>query len=287
MFILHMMINVLLEEKKYTGIMVEILLYLYYPLTLENATASGDTSEYNNKNYAKVGSNIILNPDTPQAGHSFDKWEVFPTSVTVGKDNKFTMPNKAITVAAQYKDIASPVISDIENGTKEIELDDTVIAVNAWEQTVLRLQDTATKTSIKLKWNAVPEADGYVIYWNKCGAKNGFKQVKVIGSGKTLSWIHKNRKKNTRNKYYVKAYKVIYGKKSFIKTSNKIHLVTKGGKYTNVKKLKSKVSGVTLNQGKAKKLKITQIYAEKNKKIVKHMRALTYTTSDKKVATVT
>ena len=68
-----MMINVLLEEKKYTGIMVEILLYLYYPLTLENATASGDTSEYNSKNYAKVGSNIILNPDTPQAGHSFDK----------------------------------------------------------------------------------------------------------------------------------------------------------------------------------------------------------------------
>ena len=107
----------------------------------------------------------------------FDKWEVFPTSVTVGKDNKFTMPNKAITVAAQYKDIASPVISDIENGTKEIELDDTVIAVNAWEQTVLRLQDTATKTSIKLKWNAVPEADGYVIYWNKCGAKNGFNQI--------------------------------------------------------------------------------------------------------------
>lgn len=174
-----------------------------------------------------------------------------------------------------------------ENGTKEIKLEDTVIAVNAWDKTVLCLEATASKTSTKLKWNAVPEADGYVIYWNKCGAKNGFKQVKVIESGKPLIWTHKNLKKNTRNKYYVKAYKVIDGKKSFIKTSNKIHLVTKGGKYTNVKKVKSKVSSVTLNKGQTKKLKITQIYVEKNKTLVKHMRPLTYTTSDKTVATVT
>ena len=174
-----------------------------------------------------------------------------------------------------------------EKGTNEIKLDDTIIAVNAWGQTVLRLQATASQTSVKLKWNAVPEADGYVIYWNKCGSKKAFKQVKEIKSGKTLTWTHKNLKKGSWNKYYVKAYKVIDGKKSFIKTSNKIHLVTKGGKYTNVKKLKSKVSSVTLNQGKTKALKITQVYAEKNKNIVKHMRTLTYTTSDKTVATVT
>ena len=174
-----------------------------------------------------------------------------------------------------------------EKGTKEIKLEDTVVAANVWTQTVLRLQAAASKTSIKLKWNAVPEADGYVIYWNKCGAKNGFKQVKVIESGKILTWTHKNLKKNTWNKYYVKAYKLVDGKKTFIKTSNRIHLTTKGGKYTNVKKLKSGVSSVTLNIGKTKALKITQIYVEKNKKIVKHMRPLTYTTSDKKVATVT
>ena len=64
-----------------------------------------------------------------------------------------------------------------EKGTNEIKLDDTIIAVNAWGQTVLRLQATAFQTSVKLKWNAVPEADGYVIYWNKCGAKNGFNQI--------------------------------------------------------------------------------------------------------------
>ena len=174
-----------------------------------------------------------------------------------------------------------------EKGTNEIKLDDTIIAVNAWGQTVLRLQATASQTSVKLKWNAVPEADGYVIYWNKCGSKKAFKQVKEIKSGKTLTWTHKNLKKGSWNKYYVKAYKVIDGKKSFIKTSNKIHLVTKGGKYTNVKKLKASISSVTLKKGKTKALKIKQTYAEKNKKPTLHMRPLTYTTSDKTVATVT
>ena len=174
-----------------------------------------------------------------------------------------------------------------EKGTNEIKLDDTIIAVNAWGQTVLRLQATAFQTSVKLKWNAVPEADGYVIFWNKCGSKKAFKQVKEIKSGKTLTWTHKKLKKSSWNRYIVRAYKVINGKKSFIKTSNQIHLVTKGGKYTNVKKLKANVSSVTLKNGKTKALKITQTYVEKNKKTTPHMSPLTYTTSDKKVATVT
>ena len=126
-----------------------------------------------------------------------------------------------------------------------------------------------------------------MIYWSKCGSKNSFKQIKVIESGKTLTWTHKNLKKGSWNRYYVKAYKVIDGKKSFIKTSNKIHLTTKGGKYTNVKKLKASISSITLKKGKTKTLKIKQTYAEKNKKPTLHMRPLTYTTSDKTVATVT
>ena len=161
------------------------------------------------------------------------------------------------------------------------------VRVNAWDKTVLRSQATASKTSIKMKWNAVPEADGYVIYWNRCGAKNAFKQIKVIKSGKTLTWTHKGLKKGSLNKYYVKAYKMVGNKKQFIKTSNRIHLVTEGGKYTNVKKLQSSVSSITLKKGKTKALKITQTYVEKNKKPVTHMKKLAYTTSNKKVATVT
>ncbi|MGN0462684.1 MAG: hypothetical protein ACI4HZ_09610 [Ruminococcus sp.] len=89
---------------------------LYYPLTLVKATATENTSVYNTKTYGKAGSEITLTPDTPPTGYAFDKWEASPASVTIGNDNKFTMPNKAITVAAQYKDIAAPVISGVEDG---------------------------------------------------------------------------------------------------------------------------------------------------------------------------
>ena len=161
------------------------------------------------------------------------------------------------------------------------------VKVNAWDKTVLRPQASASKTSIKIKWNAVPEADGYVIYWNPCGAKTASKQIKVIKSGKTLTWTHKGLKKGSLNKYYVKAYKMIGNKKQFIKTSKQIHLATEGGKYTNVKKLQSSISSVTLKKGKTKALTVTSIYAERNKKPVTHMRTIAYTTSNKKVASVT
>ena len=161
------------------------------------------------------------------------------------------------------------------------------VRVNAWDKTILRPQASASKTSIKMKWNAVPEADGYVIYWNRCGSKSAFKQIKVIKSGKTLTWTHKGLKKGSLNKYYVKAYKTVGNKKQFIKTSKQIHFAVEGGKYTNVKKLQSSVSSITLKKGKTKALKITQTYVEKNKKPVTHMKKLAYTTSNKKVATVT
>lgn len=204
------------------------------------------------------------------------------TSVTKNADGTLT-----VTYAfPEIPDTIDPVISGIENNKTYCD-DVEFTNKNAWGQTVLRIQATASKASIKLKWNEVPEADGYVIYWSKCGFKSSFKQVKVIGSGKNLTWTHKSLKKGSWNRYYVKAYKVIDGKKSYIKASNKIHLTTKGGKYTNVKKLKASISSLTLKKGKTKALKIKQTYAEKNKKPTLHMRPLIYTTSDKTVATVT
>ena len=197
------------------------------------------------------------------------------TVVTLKSDYVATLPSGRHTIG---------IVSESGTATTAFTVN---IKVNAWEKTILRLQAAASQTSIKMKWNAVPEADGYVIYWNKCGAKHAFKPIKVIKSGRTLTWTHSKRKKNSWNRYYVKAYKVINGKKYFIKSSNRIHLVTKGGKYTNVKKLKSSASSVILKKGKTKVLRITQTYAERNKKPVKHMRPLIYTTSNKKVATVT
>ena len=83
---------------------------LYYPLSLVNATASGDTSEYNSKNYGRAESDITLTPDTPPTGYRFDSWEVSDTAVTIGENNKFTMPKAALTVTAQWKEVIPPEI---------------------------------------------------------------------------------------------------------------------------------------------------------------------------------
>ncbi len=99
---------------------------LYYPLTIVDATASGDTSEYNSKKYGKAGSEITLTPDTPPTGYSLDKWIVLPSSVTVDANNSFTMPSTPLEITAQWKDIENPVITGPENGTNEIKHDDTV-----------------------------------------------------------------------------------------------------------------------------------------------------------------
>ena len=84
---------------------------IYYPLILVNATATGDISEYNNKTYGKAGSTITLTPDNPPAGQKFTQWDVSQDTVTVGTDNKFTMPSAAVTVTAKWGAISYPLIS--------------------------------------------------------------------------------------------------------------------------------------------------------------------------------
>ena len=89
---------------------------LYYPLTITNATGSGDISEYNSKTYGRAGGKITLTPGTPQVGYLFDSWEVSPESVQISNNNSFTMPSTPLEITAQWKDVTAPVISGIEDG---------------------------------------------------------------------------------------------------------------------------------------------------------------------------
>ena len=255
----------------------------YYPLTVNDGSAEGDVISNNGKLYAKEGSEVTLKYTVP-TGYKFLNWTSEPKDVEI-TNSSFKMPASGVTVTANMEKIPETNNNSGTNKTPEANKAPESTNIPAQSTTALRLQGTAAKTSIKMKWNAIPEADGYVIYGNNCSQKT-VKQIGVV-TGKTLSWTQKKLKKNSQNHYIVKAYKVVDGKQYFIQTSNEIHLVTKGGKYTNVKKLKSSASKVTLKKGKKKALKIKQTYAEKNKTLVKHMKSLSYTTSDKTVATVT
>ncbi|MCD8054180.1 MAG: fibronectin type III domain-containing protein [Lachnospiraceae bacterium] len=166
---------------------------------------------------------------------------------------------------------------------KKVEVD------KVWEDVVFILKATSTKTTSTLKWTKIPGADGYVIYGVKCGSST-YTKLKTITSGSTTTWTKKSLKANSCYKYYVKAYRLVNGKKKVIKKSNVIHLSTKGGKYTNVTKVKiTNVtnSKLTLKVGKTKTLKVTTTLADKSKILRAHTDVLTYTSTDTSIATVT
>lgn len=124
---------------------------LYYPLTVTNATANGDTSEYNGTTYAKLGSEITLSYTVPE-GYYFTGWNVNSTALTVA-DDKFTMPAEPLTVTAQFK-YANYTVKFNTVGGSNIE-DKTNVK---WSDTVLDGVANPTKT-------------GYSFVGWKCGDK--------------------------------------------------------------------------------------------------------------------
>lgn len=138
------------------------------------------------------------------------------------------------------------------------------------------------KNSVTIKWNKVKNADGYIVYGAKCGAKSKYKVLKVV-SGKTTSYTHKKLKKGTYYKYNVVAFKYVNGVKVTLAASKKIHATTQGGKYGVAKAVKLNKSKVKIKKGKTFKIKASEI--KKDKKIKRH-RAICYESSNTKIATV-
>lgn len=148
---------------------------------------------------------------------------------------------------------------------------------------LLRAQTTKLKkNSVTIKWNKVKNADGYIVYGAKCGAKSKYKVLKVV-SAKTTSYTHKKLKKGTYYKYNVVAFKYVNGVKVTLAASKKIHATTQGGKYGVAKAVKLNKSKATIKKGKTFKIKASEI--KKDKKIKKH-RAICYESSNTKIATV-
>ena len=148
---------------------------------------------------------------------------------------------------------------------------------------LLKAQTTKlTKNSVTVKWNKVKNADGYIVYGAKCGAKSKYKVLKVV-SGKTTSYTQKKLKKGTYYKYNIVAFKNINGAKVTTAVSKKIHATTLGGKYGVAKAVKVNKTKATIKKGKTFKIKASEI--KKDKKIRRH-RAICYESSNTKIATV-
>ncbi|MBQ9062169.1 MAG: Ig-like domain-containing protein [Eubacterium sp.] len=146
------------------------------------------------------------------------------------------------------------------------------------------------KNALKVQWNKVSGAAGYIVYANKCGKSNQYVKIAELGSGSATSYnltkINSNKlSKNTYYKILVAAYKNSSTGKRVIATAKTIHVATSGGKNGNPTKLTVNKKKVSVKVKKKFKLTVKQT-GKSGTKIKKH-RAVMFESSDPKIATVT
>ncbi|MCI5727342.1 MAG: hypothetical protein MR274_07535 [Clostridium sp.] len=137
---------------------------VYYPITIEDGTVSGDTSIYNSKNYGKVGAKIALSYNAPPLGQSFGEWITSPT-VTISDSDTFIMPNEALTITAQYINtptytVTIPATVDFD---KDIEISATGVNVISGSQLEIKLTNTSDATNGFILENSYGEKIEYEI----------------------------------------------------------------------------------------------------------------------------
>lgn len=139
------------------------------------------------------------------------------------------------------------------------------------------------KNLVTVKWDKVKNADGYILYGNKCGKKNTFKHIKTFTKNSTVKYTQKKLKKGTYYKYLVVAYKNINGVKVTIAASKNVHATTKGGRFGVAKSVKVNKTSKTLAVKKKFKIKASEVKLDKK---IKHHRNIKFESDNSRVATV-
>lgn len=164
---------------------------------------------------------------------------------------------------------------------------DTNIIVSKTFHKLPLVEAKATKNAVKVSWKKVTGADGYVLYGAPCNTKDKtykMKKLAVIKNGSKVTYTDKKLKAGTYYKYYIKAYKLVNGKKVWLAQSKVIHVTTSGGKYGNAKAVKVNSTNVTLKKGKSLIIKASQIAGSKP---IKQHADIKYESTNTKIATVT
>lgn len=149
------------------------------------------------------------------------------------------------------------------------------------------LKGTAGKKSVRLNWNQISNADGYEIYGSRCGSNSTYKKIKTIKKGTTKTWTQSGLKSAAAYKYYVKAYKLVNGKKLYLRVSKTSHVSTTGGSYTNAKTVTATFTDITLAKGKTRQISARITPVKTGGKLANHVPEFRYKTTNSKVATVT
>lgn len=175
-----------------------------------------------------------------------------------------------------------------------------------WEKREIFILPKVTvkgKTTQKLSWNKLDEADGYFVYSSVAGKK----MKKVLDTNKSSSKksAKKSASKSTRSKtavrtfkklksstvyqYQIHAYKLVNGKKKVFCKSMIVYSVVNNQSrtLTNVKNIKLKKESYTLQVGQTANIKAKYTTHKKNKKLYSHVKTFRYISSNTNIAKVT
>ncbi|MBR2657846.1 MAG: fibronectin type III domain-containing protein, partial [Loktanella sp.] len=154
--------------------------------------------------------------------------------------------------------------------------------------TLLATMKASGKTDMKLSWTRVKDADGYDIFFRRCGTGD-YPLIASVKSSASRSYKVTGLKKATGYKAYVKAWKKVRGVKTYIgKASPTVHAITGGytKKAANPKTVTVRASKVTLTIGKSSTIRATVKGVKSGRQVLAHTKLLRYYSSNRNVATV-
>lgn len=151
-----------------------------------------------------------------------------------------------------------------------------------------------TAEAMKVFWGRVEGAEGYDVYVQICGKRFTAKSITNVADGNATETVIKkiNGKKidlNRNYKIFVKAYKLVDGKKVILSRTVIAHSTSvKNAKYTNVKDITVSKNSYDLSVGTTANIVAHSVKADGKKQILgdNHVKEFRYASSNKAVATV-
>ncbi len=147
--------------------------------------------------------------------------------------------------------------------------------------------------SLKFTWNKNAKAQGYDIFLGKISNVNKavkYKKIKTIKGNKTVSFTKTKLGKQAAYSAYVKAYKVVKGKKVYLPATPAVVAFTSNGNktYTNAKAVVISKSSVGLSKGKSFQIKPAVKLAISKRKVLttKYVPLMRYYSNNSAIAKV-
>ena len=219
-----------------------------------------------------------------------NKPTVTPTATPTNKPN--TSPTVKPTVKPTIKPTVKPTAKTTANPVKKI----TAKQQEKNSQSLGKKASAGWKDGkFNVTWGSVKGASGYDIYATLCTKKLNQKTLaKTVSGTKTSAQLSKiMRKAISGSKNYkvrIQAFQKVNGKKILLGTSKVYHIAGwKNKHYTNAEKLVIPDKKITLKKGKTATCNVKAVKQDKKKKWLskKHGAVLSYTVTNKNIATVT